>query len=184
LNRDEKKIREEKQEEQVVVEEEKPKEQQPEVQQEAENTENKEGQQEDGWRRKKGKFAPEEEKKEDLLERPENALSVHEYRELLKQKNQALGTKTVNVVKANETEAQPRVRDDSEFILGSGEQKKAKTAKPKEKKTDAKELVVEIKTEDVGARRFDNRDNRGPYQGGRGKKEEKFYYNPEEFPEL
>jgi len=177
LSRDEKKIREEKQEEKEVVQEPQPVEERTEEQQpEAENRES-------DWRKKRrGGPAEEEIKKEDLLERPENALSVTEYRELLKQKNQGLESKPKNVVKANETDAQPQKRDESQFELGLGEgQKKAKTAKKdtKAKKPDTKEIVVDLKTDD-GMRRFENTKQQGY---GKGKKD-KYYYTPDDFPEL
>jgi hypothetical protein len=112
------------------------------------------------------------------LERPENALSVNEYREMLKQKNQALGSKPRNVVKANETDAVPQTRDESRFILGAGEAQKKKEAKPKKQEGGAKELIVDIKTDDGY---YGGRDNR---QYGKGKKDGRFNYNPEDFPEL
>jgi hypothetical protein len=176
LNRDERKYNEEKQEEKqekYEVEEDKQETDQEVLEKQLKETEEKEDR-----RRKKGPAT--EEKKEDLLERPENALSFNEYKEMQKQKNQTIGTKQANVVRANETDAQPKTRDDSEFIVGTGDSKK-KNVKPKEKKVnnDVKELVVDIKTDD-GERRYygDNRDNR------RGKKEGKYYFKPEDFPEL
>jgi hypothetical protein len=118
----------------------------------------------------------EEVKKEDLLERPENALSYNEYKELQKQKNKAVDSKPKNVVKANETDAQPQARDESQFILGAGAEGKKAKAKPKEKKNnDVKELVVDIKTDDG------LRDNR---QYGKQKKDGKYSYKADDFPEL
>jgi hypothetical protein len=175
LNRDERKHKENQEEQKV--EEVEAKEEQP-VEEKKEETGATEEQ--GDYRRKKKFPVTEEVKKEDLLERPENALSVGEYKQLLKQKNQGLTAKQANVVRANETEAQPKTRDESEFIMGAGEIKK-KNLKQKEKKanTDVKELVVDIKTED-GERRYHDKENRGDNRKGKGK----YHYKDEDFPEL
>jgi hypothetical protein len=125
-------------------------------------------------RKKKGAV---EEKQEDDLERPEGALSVAEYKELLKQKNQGLNNGAKKVVKANETEANIVTREDKKYELGvSSVENKKKEIKKKEKKTDVKDVIVELKTDD-------GRGEKKNY-GGKTKQGGKFNFSANDFPEL
>jgi hypothetical protein len=124
-------------------------------------------------RKKKGAV---EEKQEDDLERPEGALSVAEYKELLKQKNQGLENKPKIVVKANEIDAQIKTREDNKYELGITTENKKKNIKIKEKKSDNKDIVVaNFKTDD-------GQGDRKTY--GKTKQGGKFQFSKNDFPEL
>ena len=105
----------------------------------------------------------------------------------MKQKNQAIENKAKTVVKASETDAQLKTREDNQFELGLTEEKK-KDKKAKEKKaTDGKEkdlshiISSSFKNEDA----FVSRDYKEKNYG-KGKKKEgaKFHFNINDFPEL
>jgi hypothetical protein len=105
-------------------------------------------QQDEGFMKKK-RGSIQEEKKEDLLDRPDDALTYHEYKTMLKEKNHSLENKqNTNVIKANETDAEPQVRNEEEFILGTEEGFRKHKNKPKQKKSDAKELDVDFRYDD------------------------------------
>jgi hypothetical protein len=133
-------------------------------------------------RRKKKGEEEEEENKEEDLERPENALSLTEYKELLKQKNQGLNSQPKNVVKANETDAQIKTREENQFVFGLTTEDKKKDKKIKEKKVDSREkditasVVVNLKTDDGNSKERN--------YGKQGKKGGKFHFDANEFPEL
>lgn len=138
-------------------------------------------------RKKKGKKGePTEEKKEDLLERPENALSLAEYREQLKLKNQAIQNKPVKTIPVQNSDLKPQTKDEDLTIgINIGTNKKQNKPKPKEKKPDSKELNVEFKTEDTEERRYDNRDrNQGNYGKKKFNQGPKFQFSKDDFPEL
>ena len=128
-------------------------------------------------RRKKKKGPIEEVRKEDLLERPENALSYSEYLEQLKQKNAAIKQNKPKVVQVENNDLKPQVKaeDDSIGVNSQSNAKKEKT-KPKQKKEETF-LDAAFKLGDDAERKYDNR-NFG------GKKQQKFKFNQEDFPEL
>lgn len=165
--------------EEIVKEE--PQEQAPQVEV-VEKTENAKEEGFDRRRKRKG-FEEEEVKKEDLLERPENALSYAEYMQKLKEKNQSITetrTKTAPVVENSDLKAQTRT--DEEFTIGLKDQNvnKKQKNKPKEKKTEEKPNVdFTFMTEEVSEKRFETREKT---QGK--KKGPKFQFVSEEFPEL
>jgi hypothetical protein len=162
-----------------VVAEEKPVEEAPKkVEEQTEVTEAPVEESKDWDKRKKKKGPVEEVNKEDLLERPENALSYAEYLEQLKQKNQALkDAKPKVVAQVENADLKPQVKNDDNTIgLSNVAAKKDKT-KPKQKKEE-KFLDAAFKLGD-DEKRFDNRDNKK-----QNKKGPKFQFNQEEFPEL
>jgi hypothetical protein len=127
-------------------------------------------------KRKKGKKVDEEVKKEDLLEIPENALSLSEYQEQLKQKNAALND---NKPKIEVKHANPDLKtaeiNENEFVISIAGGKVKKEKKVKDKKTKEKELTFELKTEG------------GALKDKFGKKnhpEAKFRFKDDDFPEL
>jgi len=142
-------------------------------------------------KRKKKKGAVEEEKVE-MLVRPENALSLSEYKDQLKLKNQNIVKTNVEVKRPDEgIELKPETKNENEFQLGLTDEKK-KTA-PKQK---AKNVTVDpsekhlsqaiaFKTEEEGYVRRDNK-NYDQGKGYQGKKKggNNFKYNPDDFPEL
>jgi hypothetical protein len=139
-------------------------------------------------RKKKKKGDQVDDDKKDLLERPENAISLTEWREQQK-KNQ--NTTQKQVVRTHDTDLVESKKKDDEFLGIQSEQKKNKNKPKKEKKVDSKEAELNvvigqsIKTDDGSDRRDDRRDNRG----GRGKNwdnknDKKFQFKAEDFPEL
>jgi hypothetical protein len=130
-------------------------------------------------RKRKGE---EEEKKEDDLERPENALSLAEYKELLRQKNQGLDNKPKTVVKANETDAQFKTKEEGQFVLGLTTEDKKKDKKIKDKKVDSREKDITASV--VSNLKTDDGTSRDKHYGKQEKKGGKFRFNANEFPEL
>jgi len=156
-------------EEKPVVAEEKPVEEKPAEEKPAEEvaateTENKR-------RKKKG---GEEVKQEELLERPENALSYTEYLEQLKQKNAVLAQPKKTVAPANvNNDLQVKAQNEADFEIGLSNAAK-KQRKNKEKKREEKGLDFVVQTETNVDRKFEQK----------GKRNGKFNFNDEEFPEL
>jgi len=144
------------------------------------------------WERKKKKGAVEE-KKEEILERPVDALSYKEYQELLKQKNQKLQQPT-QTRKVEDSTLQTAVKVEKEISLAistADTDKKHKAKKEKKVNTKENELNAlvansqhtgEEERKDYGGKEYQKRD----YRGKQNKKEggAKFNYNPDEFPEL
>lgn len=126
-------------------------------------------------RKKKG---GEEVKAEELLERPENALSYTEYLEQLKQKNATLvqPKKTVAPAVVN-NELQVKQQNEAEFEIGlSNAAKKQRKNKDKKNETKDKELNFVVQTDAAFEKKFDNKGNKRNHG--------KFNFNDEEFPEL
>jgi hypothetical protein len=139
--------------------------------------ENKEG----TFEKRKKKGALVEEKKEDLLERPENAISLAEYKEKLRVKNQAISNETKNVTRAENSDLKPQTRNEDLSIGLTDSSIKTKN-KPKDKKQDAaKELTVEFKTEEIGSDKYRDRNQRGQ---GKNKNQGKFQFSKDDFPEF
>jgi hypothetical protein len=128
----------------------------------------------------------EEVKKEDLLERPENALTLEEYLAQHKQKNQGLRAEVKTVERPAESLAlNPQTRNESEQVIGitSGQVKKQKV-----KVKDTKVNKGESELNQVFANNLKLEDNsqRRDYKGNQTQKPKKdnFKFNANEFPEL
>ncbi len=176
------------QQEEVVVEkveekvEHKPVEEKPVVEEKpAEEKPAEEAAQFDARDKKKKKKGTEEVTKEDLLERPENALSLNEYLEQLKQKNQNISqTKKSEAVPAVNNDLQVKAQNDAEFEIGlSNAAKKNKKTKDKKPETKEKTLDFSVRTEAPTEKKFENRGNKRNQGNGT-----KFNFNDEEFPQL
>lgn len=152
-----------------------------------------EGKYEEKRRAKKGQ--PIEVKKEELLERPENALTYEEYLAQLGQKNQALNAnnqKTTSVERPPETLAlNPQQRNEESLAIGvssAGQKKHPNKNKIKEHKVDQTENELNKVFADALTLTNDEPQKRDyESRGPRVKKEEtgpKFHFNAEEFPEL
>lgn len=141
-----------------------------------------EGEKEVNFDKRKKKGIVTEEKKEDLLERPENPLSVAEYLEKLKEKNSAIPKgKAKAAVAAENSDLKPKTKDEdlSIGIAVEGGQKTGKV-KPKEKKQEAKDLNIGFKFGDEPTKSYDNyrENNYGKKKGP------KFQFKADDFPEL
>ncbi len=148
-----------------------PKEEAPEVK--AEETDNF------GERRwKKKKIGETEEKKEDLLVRPENALNYAEYLQQLKEKNQNLQIAPKKTIEVVNSDLKPQVKE-GDLTIGIGSGKRQQKPKPKDKKDETLDVVFQ--TGDDNERRYDNRENTKNYGKKKGPK---FQYKTEDFPEL
>ncbi len=103
--------------------------------------------------------------------------------EQLRQKNQALNSQSQNKQVVVNSDLTPQTRSEDLTIgLSVSEAGKRKAAKPKDKKTNAKDLDVAFRTEEETGRRFDNnRDNNRQRGGNKGPK---FHFNKDDFPEL
>lgn len=130
-----------------------------------------------GFDRRKKKGPVEEVRKEDLLERPENALSYAEYLEQLKLKNQAIKDAKPKVVAVENSDLKPQVKNEDNTIGLSSATSKKEKVKPKQKKEE-KFLDAAFKLGDDQERKYDNKDRK------QNKKGPKFHFNQEEFPEL
>jgi hypothetical protein len=151
-------------EEKPVVAEEKPAEEKPAEEVPATETDNKR-------RKKKG---GEEVKQEELLQRPENALSYTEYLEQLKQKNATLAQPKKTVAPTNvNNDLQVKAQNEADFEIGLSNAAK-KQRKNKEKKREEKGLDYIVQTETNVERKYEPK----------GKRNGKFNFNDEEFPEL
>lgn len=132
-------------------------------------------------KRKKKKGFVEEEKK-DILERPENPLSVNEYLQKLQEQKQNLSSskpKTTPVVE--NSDLKPRTKDEDLTIGINAEIKKQSKTKPKEKKQEAKDLNIDFKFGDAPSQpKYEERQERSYGK----KKGPKFQYKADEFPEL
>ncbi len=176
------KNREEKREEQVqeVVEEKTPVQEEPKEEATKEETpvEETAG---DADRRRKKRGLEVEVKKEDLLIRPENALNYAEYVQQLKEKNQSINIAPKKTVEVIDSDLKPQVKDSNLTIgISDGTKKQHQKQKPKEKK-DEKLVDVNFQTGDDNERRYDNRENNRNY--GK-KKNQKFQFKAEDYPEL
>ena len=134
------------------------------------------------WDRKNKKKGGVEEvvNKEDLLERPENAVSYSEYLVKLKEKNQALSSQVKPKVHAvDNSDLKTNVKQEVDILALKSDDKKQKSKpKPKEKKAE-QFLEAAFTAEDESVRRFD-----GKERNGGKKKGAKFQFSQEEFPEL
>ena len=130
---------------------------------------------------RKKKKAGEEVKQEELLERPENALSLTEYLEQLKLKNQAISQpKRAEVVAHHaNSDLQANASNDNADEIGIAAAAK-KQRKNKEKKTDTKELNFVAQTEaSTTEKKYEQKGNKKSHGNGA-----KLHFNDEEFPEL
>lgn len=130
---------------------------------------------------KRKKKVGEEVNKEDLLERPENALSLTEYMEQLKIKNQALSQQKKTEVVAHHVNSDLQVKEQNDAADEIGIAAAAKKQrKIKEKKTDAKQLDFVGQADAVTTdRKFEQKGNKRSHGNGA-----KLNINDEEFPEL
>lgn len=147
-------------------------------------------------RKRKGKVDTEEVKKEDLLERPENALSYAEYKEQLKQKNQGISSNTNKQQQVNRTvESDLTPQDKKEDLtLGITDTKKtAQKPKIKERKVDSKEVELNqvfsnnLKLDDGRDNNYNNNNNRNTgakKNWNNNNSNNKFKFNANDFPEL
>ncbi len=90
---------------------------------------------------------------EDLLERPDNALSLAEYREQLKEKNRKVLGSTGNAQLNVQLPSDLKKIEKETFGVKAAEKKTA--AKPAAKKENVQEIAVVFKTEDAGFQRRD-----------------------------
>jgi len=129
---------------------------------------------------KKNKVPIINETNEEILEIPKNALSYLEYKQMQKERIKEIN-KTINQVKVNETDAQPKIINENEFILGTAQEKK-KAKRIKKKALDEKEEDLSyVIQSSLGERDIQSREKK--YYLDR-KKENKFNFKPEDFPEL
>jgi len=139
-------------------------------------------------KRKKKKLGVVEENKEDLLERPKDAVTLSEYKEQLKIKNQGIATTAKTVEKPKDVnDLKEQTKDFNQYEISAGSAKSKAKPKPKEKKVDAKEQELNSligSAQPVEEERWDNR----PYDNTKGygnrKKEAKFKFSANDFPEL
>lgn len=129
----------------------------------------------EGRRKKRGVEQNTEVAKEDLVDRPENAISLNEYMAQLKVKNQAISSKPSQAVKV-ENDLQARAKAEDTTIGIEGRMKKAKGKKEKKQNTNV-ELNVEFRSDDAQYERQDRNQNKK-------KNANKFQFSKEEFPEL
>jgi hypothetical protein len=141
------------------------------------------------WRRKKKGGEEEEEiKKEDLLIRPENALSYAEYQAQLKEKNQALNANKKAPAKTQESDLQLKEKKE-DLTIGAnlGTSTTQKKQKVKERKVDKKEEEMNqnlaLKTDDGYQPRKYDKENKTQY-GKKSQAGPKFAFKKEDFPEL
>jgi len=115
----------------------------------------------------------------DLLERPENAMTLAEYQEAQKEKNAKLNANVREVTKPEGTDSlKEQSKTEDLFRFGVDNTKKAKKHGAKEKKQD-KEILFTANFED---NQFNNRGGNRKYNDK--KKQQKFNFKDEEFPEL
>lgn len=95
---------------------------------------------------------------EDLLDIPENALSLAEYREQLKEKNRKIQGSTGNVQLNVQLPSDLKKLEKESFGVKAAEKKPA--AKPAKKDNAVQEIAVAFKTEDSG---FQRRGDRADY---------------------
>ena len=123
---------------------------------------------------KKKKVVEEEDiKPEDRLERPENALSLAEYREQLKEKNKKLASAVAHPVKREATDLKQLEKDNLPAKVEKKVEKKKKHESP------VQQIAVTFKTEDAGYRKRDER----AYDNGK-KKHTAPKFRPEDLPSL
>lgn len=147
-----------------------------------------------GDRRKRKGREEEPVKEEDLLKRPENALSLAEYKAQLKANNQVLTSQPKQVTRNDDPNLVLKEKKDEEGLgIGGGVKKTQK--KIKERKVDQKEVELNqivgnsLKTDDGYERRdYNDKSNKG-YQGNsyNSKKNyggNRFQFKEEDFPEL
>lgn len=143
-------------------------------------------------RKRKEKEVVEVVNEAELIKRPQNALSLADYKEQLKSKNQSLSSVNTNkqVVRNEESNLTLKNKSEEAYLGVESNIKKAeKTNKGKERKENKQEVDLNrlvgsnLKTEDSR----DNRDNRN-YQGknynNKNYGAKKFQFNADDFPEL
>ncbi len=133
--------------------------------------------------RKPKKGAEAEVNKEDLLERPENALTLEEY---MAQKSQTLKQEVKTVERpAGSLALNPKTKNENEDVIGVSSQAKKQKTKTKETKVNPNEselnkvFASNLKLEDNTVKR----DFRGPQQKSKNTGD-KFRFAAEEFPSL
>ncbi len=127
-------------------------------------------------KKKKGGETAEVDKAE-LLERPENAVSVTEYMEQLKIKNQGLVNKPVKKMEVVQADLQAMSKGETSTKVNKKEMKPKK-----EKKNNHQDINVDFKTEDAQGDRYERQERN--YGKKKNNQSSKFQFSNDDFPEL